>query len=80
MVDENTRQANFGHAVSIHPRKPVAPNIHTYKDSGFAGLGMKYAPGKSRRLTQQQRDKLKQVIVSQVSADVGFPAKFNWTL
>lgn len=40
---------------------------------------MRLSPGRSPRLTKDQRDELKRVIVSQVLADV-FTARFNWTL
>ena len=60
--------------------KTIRTYIRAYKDSGFEGLEIKHAPGKSCRLTAEQRDELKQVMINQVPADVGFPAKFNWTL
>ena len=60
--------------------RTIRTYIRAYKNSGFEGLEIKYAPGKSCRLTAEQRDELKQVMISQVPADVGFPAKFNWTL
>ena len=60
--------------------KTIRAYIRAYKDSGFDGLEIRHAPGMSCRLTVQQRDALKQVIMSQVPDDVGFPAKFNWTL
>ena len=41
---------------------------------------MRFSPGKSPRLSKEQRDELMQVIVHQVLVDVGFTAKFNWTL
>ncbi len=60
--------------------KTIRTYIRAYKDSGFEELEIKHAPGKSCRLTAEQRDELKQVMINQVPADVGFPAKFNWTL
>lgn len=54
--------------------------IHAYEKHGLEGLIRKVSPGKSSRLSKDQREALKQVIVSQVPADVGFTAKFNWTL
>ena len=60
--------------------KTIRAYIHAYEKNGFDGLVMKRSPGKSSRLTKEQRDELKQIIVSQVPADVGFTAKFNWTL
>lgn len=60
--------------------KTIRKYIQAYKDHGIDGLIMKHSSGRSSRLTQQQQDELKQVIMSQVPADVGFTAKFNWTL
>jgi len=60
--------------------KTIRAYIHAYDKQGIAGLVMKRFPGKSSRLTKEQREELKKVIVSQVPADVGFTAKFNWTL
>jgi len=60
--------------------KTIRAYLRAYKNGGLEGLEMKYAPGMSCRLTPEQRDALKQVIMNQVPADVGFPAKFNWTL
>ena len=60
--------------------KTIRTYIRAYKESGFEGLEIKHAPGKSCRLTAEQRDELKQVMISQVPSDKGFPAKFNWTL
>ncbi|WP_370511229.1 helix-turn-helix domain-containing protein [Paenibacillus odorifer] len=53
--------------------------IHAYEKAGILGLIMRLSPGRSPRLTKDQRDELKRVIVSQVLADV-FTARFNWTL
>lgn len=41
---------------------------------------MKRTPGKSSRLSLEQQNELKHVIVTQVPTDVGFTTKFNWTL
>jgi len=60
--------------------KTIRLYIHTYETEGVSGLAMHFSPGRTPRLTKEQRDNLKQVIVKQVPADVGFTAKFNWTL
>lgn len=60
--------------------KTIRSYIHTYETEGLSSLHMRFSPGRSSRLTLEQRDELKQVIVNQVPADVGFTAKFNWTL
>lgn len=60
--------------------KTIRSYIHTYETEGLSGLHMRFSPGRSSRLTPEQRKELKQVIVRQMPADVGFTAKFNWTL
>jgi transposase len=60
--------------------KTIRIYIHAYEKEGISGLIMRFSPGRSSRLTKDQRDELKRVIVNQVPADVGFTARFNWTL
>lgn len=60
--------------------KTIRSYIHAYEIEGFSALHMRFSPGRSSRLSLEQREELKQVIVNQVPADVGFTAKFNWTL
>lgn len=60
--------------------KSIRNYLHAYKTEGLSGLTMRFSPGPNQRLTQEQRESLKQVIVNQVPADVGFTATFNWTL
>ena len=38
------------------------------------------SPGAPRKLTAEQEQELVQVIAYKVPVDVGFPAKYNWTL
>ncbi len=60
--------------------KTIRSYIHAYETEGLAALSMSFSPGRSTRLTLEQREELKQVIVNRVPADVGFTSKFNWTL
>lgn len=60
--------------------KTIRIYLHAYEKEGISGLIMRFSPGRSSRLTKDQRDELKRVIVNQVPADVGFTARFNWTL
>ncbi|MNF98458.1 hypothetical protein D3C84_813160 [compost metagenome] len=66
--------------IVFRSEKTIRNYIHAYEKEGISGLTMQLSPGRSTRLTKDQRDELKRVIVSQVPADVGFTAKFNWTL
>jgi transposase len=60
--------------------KTIRIYIHAFEKDGMSGLVMRFSPGRSPRLTKEERDALKRVIVNQVPAEVGFTARFNWTL
>lgn len=60
--------------------RTIRTYISAYKEKGLDGLKRKSPPGKVCLLTQTQQDELKQVIKNNVPADVGYTAKFNWTL
>lgn len=50
-----------------------------YRENGIEGLKMDYSTGRPRQLTSEQEQQLYQTIVNKTPADVGFPAKMNWT-
>jgi transposase len=50
-----------------------------YKKEGLTGIPDKPREGRPRKLTQQQEAKIKELILSKVPSEVGFPAEFNWT-
>ncbi len=54
--------------------------IKLYQQNGLAGLKIKFSPGAPQQLTKEQQEQFKQTIVNSVPNDVGFTAKFNWTL
>jgi transposase len=60
--------------------RTVRTYLHSYKTSGLVGLQIRFAPGRRERMTQKQQDQLKQVIIDSLPHEVGFTAKFNWTL
>lgn len=66
--------------ITCRSEKTIRKYIHAYEKEGLPGLIMQFSPGRTSRLTKDQRDELKRVIVNQVPADVGFTARFNWTL
>jgi hypothetical protein len=41
---------------------------------------MKLSPGPPEQLSKEQQDELKNTILDLLPSDVGFTAKFNWTL
>jgi transposase len=76
----------MGHKVSqialILDRTPktIKAYIDAYKELGLNGLHMNHTTGKPSRLTAEQHTQLKQIIMDHVPHEVGFTAKFNWTL
>lgn len=60
--------------------KTVSQYIHAYQANGIDGLKMNHSPGAPSRLTKEQQEQFKQTIVEKLPHQVGFTAKFNWTL
>lgn len=60
--------------------KTIRTYIKCYKEHGLNGLAMNFSTGKPPRLTKEQQEQLKQVIIDSLPHEVGFPSKFNWTL
>lgn len=53
--------------------------INAYRQEGIPGLRIETAPGRQPFLNAEQEQRVYQTIVNQTPADVGFPAKMNWT-
>ncbi|CAM4378410.1 helix-turn-helix domain-containing protein [Paenibacillus alkaliterrae] len=53
--------------------------INAYRQEGIQGLRIETPPGRQRFLNAEQEQRVYQTIVNQTPADVGFPAKMNWT-
>ncbi|WP_177186577.1 winged helix-turn-helix domain-containing protein [Paenibacillus sp. CF384] len=58
----------------------VAANLRKYRKHGLDGLQMKFSPGPPEQLSPEQQAKLRQTIMDFVPHNVGFTAKYNWTL
>ena len=54
--------------------------IATYKESGLAGLALGHSTGKPPKLSAEQKAILVETVSARVPADVGFTARYNWTL
>ncbi|SFF46938.1 hypothetical protein SAMN04487969_1463 [Paenibacillus algorifonticola] len=52
----------------------------SYRENGLAGLDLGEYPGVSKRFSDEQEQRLKQVIADQRPVDVGFEVKYTWTL
>ncbi|WP_257959068.1 IS630 family transposase [Bacillus sp. V3-13] len=60
--------------------RTIGTYIRAYQKNGLEGLSMKFSTGKPPRLTEEQQAHLKLIIIDFLPHEVGFPAKFNWTL
>lgn len=68
-------------AISIGRKEStVKAYLRLYRINGLDGLEMRFSPGPPEQLTKEQQEKLKKTIMDFVPHDVGFTAKFNWTL
>lgn len=54
--------------------------ISTYKEKGLEGLGIGHSTGRPANLSKEQKAILLETVSTQVPADVGFTARYNWTL
>jgi putative transposase len=67
-------------AKTIGITKTTVCNLHKiYQNEGLAGIPDKSIPGRPTRLTLEERNALKEVILSNLPSDVGFATDFNWT-
>lgn len=69
----------IGHIIGRR-HETVGRYISAYKESGLDGLTLGHSPGRSKRLTDTQEQALVDTITTKIPADVGFPARANWTL
>ena len=53
--------------------------IHSYHERGMDCLAIGHSPGRPRQLPPKQEQQVYQTVISKTPADVGFPAKMNWT-
>lgn len=58
----------------------VGSYISSYKKEGLSGLQLGHSPGKPKRLSEEQEAALRDIITTNTPADVGFEARYNWTL
>lgn len=61
-------------------QKTIYNYINAYREKGIDGLVRGHSPGAPRKLSPEQEQELVQVIATKLPVDVGFTAKFNWTL
>ncbi|MBF8418462.1 IS630 family transposase, partial [Heyndrickxia coagulans] len=61
-------------------RQTVMAYFHSYEEGGISGLQMKKTTGKPEKLSKEQQEQLADTIVNKTPAEVGFKAKYTWTL
>jgi len=57
----------------------IGTYVKQYKQCGLAGLAMSYSPGAPRRLTPEQEEAIRKLILHKTPADAGLKASMNWT-
>ena len=63
--------------VGFH-KSTVSDINQKYNKEGLSGLPDKHHPGRPKRLTEEQESAIKEMILTKLPYDVGFPAEFNW--
>lgn len=61
-------------------RQTVGLYWKAYQMQGLSGLKMDHSPGQPTKLTEEQRCRLASMLEQQQPADVGFEARYTWTL
>ncbi|WP_240418716.1 IS630 family transposase [Paenibacillus periandrae] len=61
-------------------RQTISLYWQGYQEKGLEGLFMKHSPGKPPRLNEEQLDQLAELLISKQPVDVGFEARYTWTL
>jgi len=53
--------------------------INNYRENGIEGLVMKPPPGRPSLLSEEQKQRVYNLIINQTPEEVGFRAEMNWT-
>jgi transposase len=60
--------------------KTSVTRIHQlYRKEGLSAIPDKPREGRPPKLTSEQKEKIKEMILTKTPVEVGFPAEFNWT-
>jgi putative transposase len=60
-------------------RRTLTPWYKRYKSEGLEGLKDRKIEGRPPRLSEEERNKLKEMILNRTPAEEGFGANYNWT-
>ncbi|MCR8636976.1 IS630 family transposase [Paenibacillus radicis (ex Xue et al. 2023)] len=61
-------------------RQTISIYWHSYQEKGIDGLPLKHSPGKPCFLNEEQHEQLAYLLIHKQPADVGFEARYTWTL
>lgn len=61
-------------------RQTISRYWKDYQEQGIKGLEMDHSPGQPPILSEEQRQQLATMLEQQQPADVGFEARYTWTL
>ncbi|MEK3913095.1 IS630 family transposase [Paenibacillus sp. FSL H7-0331] len=61
-------------------RQTISSYWQSYQEQGIEGLEMDHSPGQPPKLTEEQRQQLAAMLEQEQPADVGFEARYTWTL
>lgn len=61
-------------------RQTISAYWQNYQKHGLAGLEMDHSPGQPPKLTGEQRNQLATMLQRQQPVEVGFEARYTWTL
>ncbi|MFD1413732.1 IS630 family transposase [Oceanobacillus jeddahense] len=61
-------------------RETVGAYVAMYRNNSLEGLKLGHLPGKPSKLSKEQQAILLETVSTKVPADVGFTARYNWTL
>lgn len=61
-------------------RQMISSYWQSYQKQGIAGLEMDHSPGQPPKLSKEQRQQLAAMLEQKQPADVGFEARYTWTL
>lgn len=59
--------------------RTISTYINKYRSQGVHGLKMGHSPGAPHRLTPEQEEQLRDVVLHQTPAEVGLKTTMNWT-
>jgi transposase len=63
-----------------HARQTISTYWQNYQKHGLDGLELDHSPGQPPKLSEEQRKQLATMLEKQQPAEVGFEARYTWTL